>query len=61
MIRVQEDPFDAGAELQALKADNVAIGAVYVGLCRTQGPSPAREELTEPEGAPNYRVCPKAT
>ena len=36
MIRVQEEPFDAGAELQALKAGNHAIGATcaFVGTVR---------------------------
>lgn len=36
MIKIQEEPFDAGAELQALKADNHAIGGscAFVGTVR---------------------------
>jgi molybdopterin synthase catalytic subunit len=42
MIRVQEQPFDVGAELAALTGGRTDVGALasFVGLVRTQGPEP---------------------
>jgi molybdopterin synthase catalytic subunit len=42
MIRVQEQPFDVGAELAALTAGRTDLGALasFVGLVRAQGPEP---------------------
>lgn len=39
MVRVQAEPFDAGAESTALTAGRVDIGAVvtFTGLCRDEG------------------------
>ena len=36
VVRVQEQDFDVGAEIETLRADNPAIGAVasFVGICR---------------------------
>ncbi|MFN0264438.1 molybdenum cofactor biosynthesis protein MoaE [Tepidamorphus sp. 3E244] len=38
-VRIQADPFDAAAEVQALCADRTDIGAVvtFTGLCRDEG------------------------
>ncbi|WP_137387883.1 molybdenum cofactor biosynthesis protein MoaE [Rhodoligotrophos defluvii] len=48
MIRVQSEPFDAGAELAALKAGNTAIGgiALFVGTVRDTSSGEAVAEMT---------------
>lgn len=46
-IKVQREPFDAGAEIEALHAGNPAIGAVisFSGYCRDEGGTLAALEL----------------